>query len=198
MADQVEICNLALLDVGAKTISAIDEGSVEANTCLDIYELYLKEILGEHTWDFQKKWVALAAPTSYTNIDEQYDYVYALPSDYLRMSRMQDKKSLYEIRGKVMFTNVEDAQIEYIWYASDKFDPQNLPTYFVKAFASRMKSTLAAKLPKKGAKAVDFFKIYYDVDLPRAKTLDARQGKPSEQTQFGVTNESDPWFLARG
>jgi hypothetical protein len=198
MADQVEICNLALLDVGAKTISAIDEGTTESNVCQDIYELYLKEVLGEHTWDFQKKWVALAAPTVTVNLDERYDYVYQLPSDYLRMSRMQDKKSLYEVRAKQLYTNVEVALIEYIWYASDKIDAQAFPTYFVTAFASRMKSTLAAKLPKKGAKNINFFKTYLEVDLPRAKTADAIQGKPSVQTQFGVTNESDPWFLARG
>lgn len=195
MASQVQICNLALVDIGAKTINALDDGSVEADVCDEVYDLLLEMVLEAHTWDFAKKWVALAEDAGYTMIDEQYDYAYELPADYIRMSRMEDKDSLYEVRGSTLLTNVEDANIEYIQKITD---PTKYPSHFVRAFSARMRLPLAMKVTNKGSKAIDFATLYYSADLPQAKSDDARQGNPSQETKIRHTNETDSWLSARG
>ncbi len=195
MASKVNICNLALVDIGANTINALDDGSNEADACDEIYDQLLDELLEEHTWDFCKKWVALAEDSGYAMVDEQYEYAYELPSNYIRMSRMENLATIYEVRGSTLLTNVEDAIAEYIF---QEIDPTKLPPHFVKAFASRLRMSLAIKIPGKGAKKVDWTKIYYQVDLPKAKSDDARQGNPSMATKTRHTDATDTWLSARG
>lgn len=62
MASQVDICNLALRMIGANTITAIDDGSKEADHCSDFWTYILEEVMESYSWGFLKK----TRPLNYT------------------------------------------------------------------------------------------------------------------------------------
>lgn len=55
MATQVDICNLALRRLGAKAITAIDDGSKEADNCSAFWDYIIDEVLDDYPWNFAKK-----------------------------------------------------------------------------------------------------------------------------------------------
>ena len=59
MASQINICNLALRRMGAAEITAIDEGSKNADNCNAFWDYILDEVLEDYAWNFAKKTVTL-------------------------------------------------------------------------------------------------------------------------------------------
>jgi len=59
MATQVNICNLALRRLGASVITAIDDGSKNADHCNAFWDYILDEVLEDYSWNFAQKIVTL-------------------------------------------------------------------------------------------------------------------------------------------
>jgi len=59
MATQVNICNLALKRLGAKEITAINDGSKNADHCSAFWDYILDEVLEDYSWNFAKKTATL-------------------------------------------------------------------------------------------------------------------------------------------
>ena len=55
MATQVNICNLALRRMGAREITAIDDGTKNADHCSAFWDYVLDEVLDDYAWNFAKK-----------------------------------------------------------------------------------------------------------------------------------------------
>jgi hypothetical protein len=82
MGSVVQICNMALLRVGGKTISALTDNAREAELCNVFYEQCRDMVLKIHPWSFARRRSILGqlsdpAPTNWT-------YAFALPVDYLQ------------------------------------------------------------------------------------------------------------------
>jgi len=78
----VEICNLALNNLGAKsTIASITEQSVEARQCNVVYGPARDYILRKHPWSFAEKTVALS---SLGSPPPDWSYRYQYPSDCVK------------------------------------------------------------------------------------------------------------------
>jgi len=195
MATNVQICNLALRGIGAKTIVALDSSdtSKESQVCQDIFAMLLDEVLDDHPWNFAKVWVALAEDAGYTFIDDIYEYAYQMPSGFIRMSKTEDRDLQYEIRGEYICSNEEDMEIEYIQRMDD---PAKYPSHFVRALASRLRPELSASIKTKFDPA-SLLRIYYELDLPRAMASDARLDNPSAEDALRHTNGTDTWISAR-
>lgn len=87
MADQLEVCNLALSNIGsAAAIEDIDEDSKEAYTCRLHWDNCVKAALREHDWNYARRRTALALfgtpPTT------EWAYQYAIPSDMMAARRI--------------------------------------------------------------------------------------------------------------
>jgi hypothetical protein len=133
MADEVQICNLALLRVGVtSTIAALSEVSTEANACRVFFEQVRDAVLRDFPWGFATKRAALgllaeAAPTNWA-------YAYQLPSDCLLVrglvcpgarSLRADQRIPYEVNGRKLFTDMPEAELLYTARVTDTsvFDP---------------------------------------------------------------------------
>ncbi|WP_375650693.1 hypothetical protein [Bartonella sp. OT172YNZD] len=84
MASVVEICNMALANLGqAPNIASIDppEGSIQAELCKIYYPMARNNVLEMHNWSFSTKRVLL--PSLETSI-QQWRYAYAVPDDLLK------------------------------------------------------------------------------------------------------------------
>ena len=82
------VCNAAISHCGTRSkISAIDEGSAEANACLTHLALVRDATLRAFDWNFARITAQLAELTS---PPARWRHKYALPTDCLRLRRLND------------------------------------------------------------------------------------------------------------
>jgi hypothetical protein len=84
MASEVDICNLALANIGdPATVIMINppDNTPQAAHCYRFYPIARDELLAMHDWDFCKKRVVL--PALATDATDQWKFVYSVPSDML-------------------------------------------------------------------------------------------------------------------
>lgn len=85
MASDVEICNLALSNIRARSINSLDEGSLQSQVCSLKYSLLRDMLLTEVPWGFARSIKALALTTKTVF---SWSYVYSYPSDCLQINRL--------------------------------------------------------------------------------------------------------------
>ena len=192
---KVYINNMAFIEVGANPISTFNatDTTKEADAARALYDICLDEVFEAHTWDFAKLWKALALDAGYVFVDEEYEYAYELPGDFVKISRLENEATIYEIRDTHIVTNEEDLKIEYIRKIDDT---TKYPVHFVMALIARLKASYNF-LGKKGAKTIDFMSIYVNSILPTAKTEDAKGGNPTEKDKKRHVDATDTWLNSR-
>lgn len=85
MSSEVEICNLALANIGdSATVASLypPEGSAQAEHCARFYPIARDSLLEMHPWGFATKRIQLPLLTSNWS---EWDYCYALPNDTLNL-----------------------------------------------------------------------------------------------------------------
>ena len=88
MTTITDICNAAISHVGTRSkISAIDEGSSEANACLTHFAMVRDATLRAHDWNFARITGSLGL---LQNPPARWAYKYAAPVDCLRIRRLND------------------------------------------------------------------------------------------------------------
>jgi len=198
MASQTSIANRALAELGITLISSVTDGSKSANLINEVWDDMVIEVLESHRWSFAKKWVAVAVDASYTFIDEDWDYAYAKPSDYVRMSKLEERTSNFAIRGEYIMSNLSSPlNFEYIYNLTDT---TKWPQHFINAIIGKLKSIIATPLVvKRGNKTnEDFLAIYLEVILPKAKSRDGEEGYGESDIDKGKHVESnDTWLQSR-
>lgn len=136
---EVQICNTALARVGVSNfIASLSEASQEAVVCNVFYEQTRDRLLREIRWPFAKQYQSLALVTDSEDAvwNAEWDYAYRYPTDAILISKIltpNGRRELtmepYEIgvdsSGKLIFTNIKDAGVEYIKRVTDPalFDP---------------------------------------------------------------------------
>ena len=181
MANAVDICNLALSHLGNKAeVSGINppDGSVEAMHCSRFYPLARDSLLEMHPWGFAVRRVALAlvgTPSA------DFDYQYQWPVDCLRPLAVYESGTDGEYpfqveshpdHGRVILTDVEDAELRYIARAEDttKFSPG-----FVSALSWLLAYHLAGPLTRNSKIQESAYRMFLS-EFGRAATLDADGG----------------------
>jgi hypothetical protein len=88
MTDVTSICNAAISHCGTRSkISSINEGSPEANACLTHFNLVRDGTLRAFDWNFARMTVSLA---QLQNPPQRWLYKYGLPTDLIRLRRLND------------------------------------------------------------------------------------------------------------
>lgn len=174
--NQVEICNMALLRLGHdRTIADLEEQSAEAGYLRTFWDSCRKATLRAGSWNFATRTVTLAAST---DTSDEWDYVYALPARCLRVleivnvhSKAPEDRIPYEILGKQLFTDQEDAKIKYI---ADLDDENLFDAEFVDALTYRLAAEVAMPLTQDMARQgrmVEMFRLL----IGDAKAADASE-----------------------
>lgn len=174
MASVTEICNRALIRLGADTITDITEDSKEGRLCNILYNQIRKELLRSHPWNFATKRSILASEV--TTPDFEYDFQYALPSDCLRVLKFYDSSYNWKVENTKILTN---DPAPYVYYVSDVTDP----TIFDSLFNSMLVIKLALELSyaitgatfAASALSEEYKKLRAD-----AKLFDAQEGTPDQ------------------
>lgn len=202
MASSTDIANLALGHLGeAATVTSIDppEGSVHAHHAARFYPIARDELLERRAWNFAVKRRSLAL----LDVDVPgWEYVYAAPSDMIRPLSVYDSTNGEDIENPVAFdtettvggtivilTNQEDAELRYIFRASE---PERFSPLFTSALSWLLASYLAGPVVK-GEAGVGAGRSAYQVYMSLMGEAAASNANASQQSN----ERQAPWVEAR-
>lgn len=176
---EVDICNLALIRLGANVISSLDESSDVARMCSHLWPSVRDDVLSLHPWNCAVKRASLARLSS--TPETEFSYMYQLPTDFLRLLDIDGvdwedfRVETYE-GNKVILCDVTTCVIRYIFRneAVVTYDPG-----LVDVLAARMEAELAFGVTRSASRAQLAWQLYERKKLV-AQSVDAQQEPPSE------------------
>jgi hypothetical protein len=175
MASQVEIVNMALIELGDEIIMAMTEDTKAARVMTALWEPTVKEVLADHTWGFARARKTLALLG--TAPEFGYDYAYQLPADFIRMVYMGESEDEYiwQIEGNQLLTDETTAEITYVRYITDttKFSPK-----FVTALSFLLAARAANSLAGLDSKKKEAALTAYEKVVMDAATVDSQNSSP--------------------
>jgi hypothetical protein len=179
MSSVTTICNLALSNIGKKTIADINEASTEAKTCRIHYALTRDTMLQAYEWEFAKTTVDLAEVTNIRS--ERWQRAYARPQNCLKPLRIvQDvyvpddtDEVPYAATEGLIFCDLSPAKLEFI----QRFeDPSRFPPLFEDALSWALAAKIAIPLTADQSSRKDAYQIARS-SLDTAKTADANENQ---------------------
>jgi hypothetical protein len=206
MANEIQICNFALSNIGAARIQSLNDPTKEARECKIHYPIARDAVLEDYDWDFARKRLSLAKSS-----DEYsgWDFAYQWPVDCVAVRKIQDVTGAYSgtyldsdtgvyvssgngveyeiaanasLDRRVVLTDMDDAELVYTARVTDAnmFSP-----LYVVALGFRLASALAIPIKGKAALATSMMNTYL-FQLGRAQASQANQQnkKPSDDSSF--------------
>jgi len=193
---KVAICNQALANLGKRSIAALDGSDESARQCERFYDTTRDAVLRDYPWSFAKRQVALALLSNESVIG--WDYVYAYPSDCVRVCKVFTEGS-YDPFGGEEFEEfnvggalcvVCDLSEAYAEYTMRIIDVTLFDAQFIKALGFALATDLAVPLTGDAAKRNDMLKLYQSV-LPIAKVSAATER--NKKSQFSTRYTGGRW-----
>lgn len=184
MTSAVELCNGALMRLGASAILALDEDSKAARLCAQFFPRVRDAVLRCHPWNCALARADLARLA--TSPIFGFANAYQLPSDCLRVLALADEGISFRIEGRMLLCDAEAAQILYIQCVSDptQFDP-----LLGEAIVARLAAELAYPIANSTTLAQSMMQLY-ERKLREARGVDSQEGSPPELV-------GDVWIAAR-
>lgn len=174
MASEIDICNSALVRLGANTISSFSDNSREADICDQIYERVRNSVLTNHPWNFAIKRASL--PKLSSTPEWGFDNEHQLPADCLRVLNTNDPRRDFRIEGKKILSNVDPFDIRYIF-------TETLTGNYSAQFREVLEKKLALELSFSIVQSTTMQQTLqqeYQVALADARSFDAQEGAPEE------------------
>jgi len=176
-ADSVEICNSALIKVGANTISSLSDGTKASNLCNAQYDRLRKEVLRSHPWNFAISYTSIAATVNTPIWTKQFSAEFVLPADVLRVLETdlgynEDWELGYNVDGnKVIFARGTSIKIKYI---KDITNTTRFDSNFDETLAFRIAADIAYALVQSQTVQQNMYAAYLSF-LSQARSFDAQE-----------------------
>lgn len=193
---EVQICNLALTELGTGLISNYEtDTSEKAVLCRLYFDTVVEEVLRSHEWNCAIWYQSLAALAS-TDDDylledyDKYDYQFQLPTAprCLRALCIPDDPDYdYKIASGYLFTNLETVVLKYIRLVEDvtKFD-----SLLVRAIAYRLAADMASRITG-ATKTRNEMLAIYDMQLIRAIDIDGQESEKPQTEEYLISGAKD-------
>lgn len=139
---EIDICNSAVIKLGAEPINSLDQNLKQARLCKERYPRIRNIVLRTHPWNFAVRRASLPQLASHTLAfgDER---AYQLPIDCLRVWKLNKGACKYRIEGRILLTNDDIAEIFYVSSATPVSDFDEV---FIEACASFLAADLCYSL----------------------------------------------------
>jgi len=182
MADsKFDICNKALVLVGANTISSFTQNTTESNVANQLYESTLENLLTRCRWRFASKQAQLSKNS--TNPDARYDSSYALPSDahIIHTVTVGDDIIKYDRYGQNLFTNTTSSDTVIADYT---FQPSEsiFPPYFKQTLVFELASLFAGAI----ARNDQLSELYHKRSIAQLAIAKATDGQAQTTRRLNV------------
>jgi hypothetical protein len=166
----VSIYNSALVKLDTDTISAFSDSNKAARLGNVLYDLKRKQLLEAHYWNFATKKASFSKLSSTPEYD--FSAEFSLPSDFIRMRRLQYPNIRYKIIGATIQAAADTLKGEYIYDVTDTslFSPT-----FRETLSYLLASEVAGPLLHSRSKAEEMERKYLDM-LREARFIDGSQG----------------------
>jgi hypothetical protein len=181
----IDVCNSALLRVGAATIVSLSDNSPEARACSVAYDSNRRDELRKHQWNFALARTVLAPDATAPAFD--YDYQFTLPSDCVRVIRPPTYDLDWVIEGRKILTN--DSDTLYLRYIKDVEDVAQWDSAFYNVISAALAIDIVEKLTQSNAKK-QLLMADYQQAVVLAKRVDAFEAGPEDSAD-------DAWWVAR-
>lgn len=169
------ICNSALVKVGSKRITSLDDPSKEARICKEQYPKLRDEVQESHPWNFCLKRAGPLSPLAETPIQVN-DFVtqqFELPADTLRVLSIDAHPSdiNWVVEDGKLLTDTDTIKLRYIGRVTNT---SKFSATFAETLAWRIATDLAYNLVQNRALAESMFKAY-ERQLSLARAFDAQE-----------------------
>lgn len=181
----IDICNHALLKVGADTIASLDvnqaqdQGTLEsAKLCNIFFDQALEETLRMYPWNSATKRAKLSRLSDAPVF--KYAYAYQLPNDCVRVIDIYNSKEAYPsscswvIEGRQVLTNEETVYLKYVGVPENV---QHLDPLAVQALICRLGIKLSVPLQLDNDVANNLISELEQVIMPSARSIDTIENR---------------------
>ena len=170
MASVVQMCNSALNQLGAASITSLTDNSKNARLCNERYETIRDAVFRSHPWNSLIKRQQLAQDTATPAWG--FKYQFTLPSDSLRVLAIDAYNSDYKVEGRKILSNESTIKLIYV---STITDPNEMDVLLRETISASLAADLAysitANLQVSGLMAEK-----YQAKLSEARHSDASEG----------------------
>ena len=178
MPSETDICNMALLGVGAKPkIASLIEDSDNARLAIQFYAPVRDAVLRSHIWNCAIERPGDSLTPLATGPDTDYDYYYQLPVNpyclrLLQVGTKDEQPTDWKVEGRKFLYNSDTAKVVYIKRITDtnEFDP-----LLVDVIVNRLQIKFAPSLTNKRDFVRDLIDEYELITAPLARTIDAQE-----------------------
>lgn len=173
MTDDVTIANVALGGLlGSSRITALNDGSQNANAVAAVYAHVRDFVLRAHPWQFTKVLATLTVDG--TAPDHEYDTRFAIPADSIRILDVDTEYPWTVANGYILANEADDLLVTYQKLETDEdvFDP-----LFVHCFALYLAYTVCEEVTQSSSKRKDMLDEF-NRQLLVAKMVDAQESSP--------------------
>jgi hypothetical protein len=182
---RTDICNSALLRLGAATIADITDNSPEARACAIQYDSNRRSELRRHPWNFAIKRVVLAPDTAAPAFE--FDAAFSLPADCLRVILPNDSTIDWVIEGGKILTSWSSSPVTgsttantlSLRYVQDVEDVTKFDAAFYDALCCGLAIDICDKLTSSNAKKQTLMEEYKGI-ISEARRSDAIENLPED------------------
>ena len=182
---KIEICNHALLKIGADTIASLDINQNDSDSvvhsaklCGILFDQSLEETLRAYKWNSALKRAQLSRLTEKPAF--KWEYKYQLPNDCVRVINVYDNKDSYDDRTEWVVegrTILCDYNNVYLCYVSRPDDVSVLDSFLTKAVIQNLAIKLAVPMQLDQVMQNNLIQEYEQVVLPAARSVDTLENK---------------------
>jgi hypothetical protein len=183
-ASSLEICNSALIKIGAKTITSLSENTKAGKLCNEQYSKSRDFLLAIYAWNFAIKRSTLTKDV--TAPAWGFDSRFALPNDFIRLLQIRPEYAKYQVENGWILANTDELDIRYVYQNT------TTTTYskeFDEALAYHLASELAYALIQNSALSQEMFSKS-EFWVSRAKMVDSANSMP-------ISQDANDWLNAR-
>ncbi len=197
MATALQICNSALIRLGAKTISALTGLTTkEYDLCVALYPRLRNTLLKSHTWAFAKVVDDALTTVAADALTEVWSYKHTIPTavpvgKILAFSDADDVACNYEVVGAYIFSNESDPRLRYVRTYTAVDDGVTFPDDFGEALASILAANMCVSLTQNQSLRQTYLLEYKEA------IAQARYNGIIENYVFKVGDSID-WIAAHG
>ena len=170
MASVVQICNSALNQLGASSITALTENSKNARICNERYETVRDAVYRSHPWNCLVKRVQLAQDSDTPAWG--FSYQYTLPSDCLRVLQIKDYNSDYKIEGRKLL--ISESEV-YLIYLAQITDVNELDVLLRETISAHLAQDIAYAITA-NLQVANLMAEKYQAKLSEARHADSSEG----------------------
>lgn len=180
-SNAIELCNRALVTLGAQPVTGFSDATVEAEIAKHLYPSLRDALLSSHPWRFATAQATLPRLPQTPTAD--YGFAFQLPPDFLRALSAgvteRGRGLNYRISGRRLEADADSLTLTYVF----RPDETGFPPFFDVALIARLAAEFCLPLTESTTRAQLLHQLA-EAEFRRAKAIDSQQAEPGRIEDF--------------